>query len=225
MKKCTIVISLLFIAGIAMSQESEIDFDRKYFSIGINGGIGENFNGYRTSIDKKGFAYYGINPHSSFGIDGGLYLTKKIRTRFELRYQEIEYGMNWPEEYADTYYKTEVSLSSLNFNVHFDYSLFAKNKFEIYVSPGLVSEYVLKDKFKNILVNGTTNTKNYNVILESYNQKIAGGNISLLAKYNIFDFVDITVTPGYTYFFQNFVLTNNKPYQRLSLNLGLEFSF
>lgn len=224
MRKYAFFISFLFINGLVMSQDSEIDFERKYFSIGINSGVSENLNGYRTTIDKKGFTYYGVNPHSSFGVDGGLYISRKMRARFEVRYREIEYGMNWPDEYAD-YNKTIAKLSTLNFNAHFDYSLLAVNKFEVYISPGITTEYVLKDKFKNTLANGDTNSKNYNVLLESYNQKIAGGNISLLAKYSALKYVDITLTPGYTYFFQNFVVTNDEPYQRLSLNLGLEVSF
>ena len=222
-KYILLISSFLFTTGLVMSQDSEIDFERKYFSIGVNGGMGENINGYRATVDKKGFTYYGINPHSSFGVDFGLYITQKMRARFEMRYRQIKYGMNWPDEYTD-YNKTVVTLPSLDFNIHFDYSLLSKNKFEFYVSPGLVYESVLKDKFKNTLVNGDSNTKSYNIFVESYHEKIVGGNISLLAKYSVFDYIAITLSPGYTYFFQNFVLLNDKPYQRLSLNLGLEIS-
>ncbi len=228
MKKCIFFISFLAICGLAISQESEIDFERKYFSIGINGGVGYNLNGYRLMVDKEGFTYYDINPHASFGLNGSIYITQKMRGRLEARYQKIEYGMNWPEKFTHQYDYTETTLSTLGFNAYFDYSLIQKNKFELFVSPGLASEIVVKDKYKTYLAGddeGETNSKYYNVFTDAYRKKVAGASFSLLAKYNVFEFIDITLSPSYTYFFKGFVIPNDKPYQRLNLNLGLEVTF
>lgn len=208
------------VSSIARGQEEESYKFR--FSTGLSGGLGQNIHAYKLSADSKGFTYYGIDPHYSIGVDAGLYVSNKIRIRFELRYVEMKYGMNWNEPYPD-FDKTVTSLYNMDLNLHFDYSVFRNKHLDFMISPSIIYEYVMKDEFKNTLADGSVNYKVYNILSTEYPDNILGGNFSIPVKYKINEYIGVTLTPGYTYFFRNFLLSNDKPYQRLSINLGAEF--
>ena len=227
MKKVVLLIfNCVFAITVIMAQDQDQDQekvgDKFKISFGLNGGYVQNINAYKLTEDQHGFTYYSINPHYSIGFDAGLFVTNKIRTRLEYRFVQFKYGMNWSNDYP-LFDKTVTTVNNMDLNLHFDYTLFSNKHFHFMASPAFIYEHALKYKYKNTLADGSSNTKNYNVLSQQYPVNIAGANMSIIAKYKINENVGITLTPGYTYFLRNFVLANDKPYSRINVNLGLEF--
>jgi hypothetical protein len=222
-----ILFHLFFTFTLVVSQERTTSQDsiKHHVSIGLNTGIGLNINGYKLSPDEStGFSYYGVNPHYSFGVDLGFRLAKKYRLRFEYRFQKMQYGMKWGENYPD-FDHTVTSISESGFSCHLDYLTFATKKIQVFISPGILYELVVKDSYENTMSDGDVNSKYYSVLNKQYPKDILGGNLSAIVKYKLNNSIGITLTPSYTCFFHKFLESNDKPYQRLSLNLGVEFSF
>jgi hypothetical protein len=224
MKNVFFFLLLLSASISAFAQEDEEKKDGPHnVSIGVNSGIVFNSNAYRLAANQD-FTYYGINPHFNYGIDFGIKWSNKIRTRFEFKYIKMSYGMNWPVQYD--YKKTETILYNFAFNFQFDYLVYDKNKFQIFISPGIISEIVKRRDFK------TTNKYDkviYKSILpwtsQEYRDQMLGGSLTVLAKYNFNNRLGITLNPGYSFFVGNFIRENNKLYSRFSATIGVEYSF
>ena len=221
MKKIILVIlNLIFLIPAAtMSQEIE----KSNLSFGLNFGVGQNINGYRMTPDKYNFNYYEGDVHFTSGINVGYFASEKFRPRFEFRYSEMKYGLNWSEQYSE-FDRTETKLFVLNFNLNFDYMLLNTNKFQLFVSPGIVSEFIKDRQHRNYLTDGTNNIKNYSVVTQQYSEEIAGLNLSLIAKYKFNENLGLTITPGYNYYLKKWLPSNDKNYTRTLLNVGIEYS-
>jgi hypothetical protein len=221
MKKIIFVI-LIFMSGLpAMSQVSE----KSKVSFGFNAGVGQTINGYRLTPDKYNFTYYEGDLHFTSGINVAFFATDKIRPRFEFRYSQMGYGRNWSEVYTD-FDKTKTYLNTLNLNFNLDYLMFNKNKFQLFVSPGLVSEFITGDRHKNDLSDGSTNHTNYSVLTAQHPDAIVGANLSLIAKYKINEHLGFTLTPGYNYYlFRNWTLGNEKNYMKTIVSFGVEYTY
>lgn len=221
MKKSVLIVLLsITTLSILLSQEEK---KNHHISIGLNGGIGSNFNAYRLSADDKGFTYYGINPHYAYGMDLGFLIKNKIRIRASISYHEMEYGMYW-NNYTE-FDKTITQLNNLNLGLHVDYSIYSSKRLQLFISPALTGELVLKDQHENILSDGDTNDKDYNVLSNQYPAGILGANMAFPVRYKLINHFYLTLTPGYTCFLKNFTSDNDKLYQRVNLNFGLEFTF
>lgn len=222
MKKGLLLLVMIMAFSMAYSQEG----DKYKITVGLNGGLGQNMNGYRLTPDSKGYSYYGINPHYSLGLDIGVFTSNRFRPRLEFRYVEMDYGMYWPDNYPE-YDKSITTLYEMDLNLHFDYLAVNKAHFQVFISPAFVYEFVTGNQVKNFLVNGDTNYKNYNIFTEQteqYGGNYPGGNLTAIAKYKINNYLGVTLSPGYTYFFTKFVSPNDKAYQRFSINLGIEIA-
>ena len=224
MKKILFVLLSVIITFVQVKSQEEEDSEKYRFSIGLTGGIVQNINAYRTLADGEGFTYYGDDLAYSVGLDMGLFVTNKIRTRLELKYLEMEYGMDWNYTNSD-FYKTTTSLFNVDVNLYCDYLALSLEHLQLFVSLGIINEFVYTHEFKNILSDGEVNYKSYNVLSNQYPETISGGDISLIVKYKINNNIGITLNPGYTYFFRKFVRDNDDPYQRTNVNLGVEYTF
>jgi hypothetical protein len=144
--------------------------------------------------------------------------------RLELGYYQMNYGMNWNMPNSD-YYKTETTLSYFTSKLLIDYLFLSGKKFQLFVSPFLTGELLTDDENYNIFNDGSSNYKTYNLVSEQYPKSILGLGVSILAKYKITEKTGVTLSPYYTRYLRNFVLVNGKPYQRIGLNIGVEYSF
>jgi len=230
-----IILNLVLLMPIAMSQESKSgeskskeskseESNKFKFSFGFNAGVGQNKNGYRQNPDKYDFTYYEGGTHFTSGINTSIFVTNRIRPRLEFRYSEMKYGFNWSDTYPQ-FDRTEIKLNTLNLNLNLDFLVIDKTKFQLFLSPGIVTEYVVGKSNKNYLVDGTSNSNNYSLITDQYPSSIAGANFSVLAKYNFNENFGITMAPGYNYYFSSFVTGNEEHFTRSLLNLGLEYTF
>jgi hypothetical protein len=221
MKKFFYVLSfLVLLTNLASAQ----DYFEPQFYLSVSSGADNNFNAFRTTTDSKGFEYYAIPKHYNISASFGVQLFKRFRPRFDFKYVAMSYGQYWPSGYP-TFVKTETDLGYIDLNLYFDYLVLTYKKFDIYISPALKTEYLSSEEFTTTKSDGNTSSSHFNLLSEERPRALAGGAISSILKYNINRYVGITLTPEYTMFFRDFVKTNDKTYQRFSLNMGVEVHF
>jgi hypothetical protein len=217
------IYSLLFLLCFTTLANAQ-DFIEKPFYIAITGGIDNDLNGFRSTVDSKGFKYYGIEKQYNIGGSFGFSVTKRFRPRLELKYVSMGYGQYWDDQYSD-FIKTENDINYFAINIFFDYKVLSFKGIDLYLSPGIKTEYLTSYDLTTYKTDGNTSSSNFNLFTKYFPNTIAGGAISAILKYNITDYIGITATPEYTYFFRKFAVGNDKNYQRLSCNLGVEFHF
>ena len=86
-------------------------------------------------------------------------------------------------------------------------------------------EYLANVKYKNYEDDGDTNSNNYDEISDSYPTSNFGANFSLIAKIKLLDNMSLNISPGYNYYFKEFISSNTDPYQKIVGNVGLEWTF
>jgi len=225
-----VILSIFLILPVARSQNNLLPVaksqDSKKFKLtfGYTIGGGQNSNGYRLTHDEQGIVYSEGSILFSTGINTSVFVTEKLRPRLEFTYSEMKYGMALSSLNSDLYKSTTKTIN-LNVNLNLDYLVLDKNKFQLFLSPGIVTEYVVGRTQKNYFTDGTTNFKKYNVFTQQYPSAIAGANFSILAKYKLNKHFGVTLTPGYNYYFRKYVTVNDKTYTRALLNFGLEYTF
>jgi hypothetical protein len=195
------------------------------YTFGINTGINYNINGYRINPNSSGNNFYGSNIQYNIGVDYGMMITKKFRPRFELKYVKMNYYAGWENTDLPLMQESVVNLYNFDIIFHMDYLLLNSGKFQFFVSPALKWELNIGREENNLRSDGKDNWKNYNGIISENSRNLLGSSLSTIFKYNITKNIGITATPEYTLFFRNFVRSNDKCYQRSSLNVGVEFNF
>lgn len=201
------------------------DTSKYVFTIGIYGGIDRNINGYKLDQNNYGNDFYAVAPTWNIGLDYGLMVTDKFRPRISFKYVQQRYKVGWENANIVTMQESVVYLYNFNVSLSADYLLLNSPKFQMFASPGVVWEFTSGKNEKNIKKDGTHNWANYNEIVTENPGNILGGAASAIFKYNLTKYIGITVTPEYTLFFRNYVKSNNKGYQRMSLGFGVEFNF
>ncbi len=231
MNKFLLALTLTFTTySLVFSQEEkeEKTKDFNHISVAIVGGLGHNINGYRTRADEHGLTFNGKTPNYACGIELGLFATKNFRIRLYGGYNNMKYGVDYNDVAAYSNYKSTIAhLHYIDVNVNLDFGLYSGEKLSLFLSPGLTSEYFIDELFVTTLANGSISQKNYTFLEEEYpTETIYGGNISLIARYKLMDQLYLTLTPGYTLFlYDKFSPANHEPYQRMNLNLGIEYTF
>lgn len=222
MKKIVFSIVLIFFTISAFSQ-----IDGPSVTLGVNSGLDHNFNAFQIKPNAEyNYTYYGINNQYNIGIDLGIGFTKKVRGRVELKYVNGSYGMNYENSsVANTFVKTIWNINNMDFNIRVDYLLCSVKKFEIFASPGLKYEFFTGQYIQTTLPNKSVTSRRFDIQLDEYPASILGGAMEILFKYNISKNIGVTLIPEYTYFFRNYVKTNDKAYSRFSANAGFEFKF
>ncbi len=192
-------------------------------TLGITGGIGNTVNGYRQT-NYNNYSFYDISNQFSLGLDVGVFLTDKQRLRLGVGYSQNHYGVNWPETYVNYDY-TKVNLHNLVFSLNYDYLVLQKNKFQVFVSPGIFDEIVVDRQNHTYRADGTTTNKNFSVYPDGqYPDNSIGFNASVLCKYQLKPWVAITLTPYYDIYFNKFTSQNDSPYMKYGGKFGFEFS-
>jgi len=208
---------ILIMIGFSFAGKAQTETEDKVFFMGINGGIDYNMNANKLGLNETyGYKYLGMEPGYNIGIDLSMQATKKLKPRIELRYVNLKYAIDWnPSPYK--FGKTIVNVNYFDFNLHFDYSLVSGKKFQLFVSPAL--------KFEIKGGEPTLSTDNWSVLQLKQPSDIAAIACSAIFKYNLSENTGLTLTPEYTYFLHEFATGNTNPYQRLGVNLGIEFKF
>lgn len=218
-------ISFLLILAIFYSSIVNAQEKRNIFSFGASYGLDKNINAYRLEANNYGNTFYNDDIYNNISLDFGIYTTKKFRPRIEFKYVRMGYRADWVNTGVTSIKETVVDLYNFSLNLHMDYILFSIKKFDISISPAVKWEFNKGKEFYNERYDGTYGYDNYNKITAEYPHDVLGGAVSVIIKYNITNNIGATVTPEYTYFFNEFVKTNDKYYQRLSANIGLDFAF
>jgi hypothetical protein len=211
-----ILFSLLWVVSVSFTGHAQVDSLENEVFLGINFGIDYNMNAYgSTPNTTENYEYYGIKPQYNFGIDGSFKLTRRIRPRVEFRYVNVKYGIDMTNANSpSTAGHTVVNVSYFGFNWHVDYLFIDTKKFQAFVSPGLKLEFKSQTNLS---------TGHWNTIELRHPKSIAGGALTMIFKYNITPRFGLTLSPEYTYFCRRFAAGNDKQYQRVSTNLGIEF--
>ncbi len=247
MKRLTLLALLLASTFSAVNAQTE-----EYITFGINGGVVHNINGYKTDPnygvwleDENGKKYYdgqsfgnGI-PGYNIALDLGIKTSAKTRFRLEIEHEEIHYKVDWHNIPADSSiripFESKVKIWNMGINLRFDYKYLETEKWKLFVSPGLLWEFNINRETENHMRHYNNpmgrkyhdyTYKNYPYISDVYPQHILGGNVQFLCKYKIAKHIAITLIPEYYIYFRGFIKKNyGKPYQRLTMNAGLEFNF
>ena len=227
MKKL-LLIALLFVAAVsAVNAQTE-----EYITLGINGGGVYNINGYRKDTNHYGNTFQNGIPGYNVAIDLGIRTSAKTRFRFEIEHEEFHYEALW--DTARKIYKTRVKVWNMGINLRFDYKIAESEKWKVFISPGFLWEFNIARESKNLKTPYENpysysirkrSYKNYNEIAYENPNHILGNNIQLLCKYKIAKHIALTITPEYYIYYRGIVKHNGAPYQRLTLNGGVEFNF
>jgi hypothetical protein len=227
MKKITslLFILLLLTAKVKAQDTTKVQEKRNIISIGTSYGFDKNINACRSEPNIYGNNFYNDKIYNNMSLDFGIYATKKFRPRIEFKYVRMGYSAGWDSTGVTVIEETVVDLYNFNINMHFDYMLLNVKKFDLLISPAFKWEHTMGDEFYNLRIDGTKGYNNYGNINSEYPEDVIGGAISAIVKYNLTKHIGITLTPEYTLFINEFVSTNDKYYQRVSVNAGLEFAF
>lgn len=198
---------------------SFIGFSQSRFFVNLNGGIDYNMNkyyspnGYKKFVDGK--------TDLNVGMDVGYRFGKWFRFRVEMRYNVINYGQR-PTSTVDIV-QSEMTLNNFAVNPRLDFRIWSKDKFELFLSPGMRLEYVMNSDQETIRTDGQISTRNY--ISTDYKESLPGVIGGAILKYNLTDHLGFTLAPDYTFFFGKIYEKNSQSLQRMNTNLGIEWTF
>ncbi|MGE0077002.1 MAG: outer membrane beta-barrel protein [Bacteroidales bacterium] len=221
MKRLLIILIVLLPFVVSAQNEEE-----NPITIGINAGYDNNINAYRLDPNLNGNNFSSDNPNYNIALDFGIKLSEKYRMRLGVKYVRMGYQADWTNTSLSTMLdRSEVKLHYSDVNLHVDYMLFNRSKFQIYISPFVNWEFNVSKECKNVKIDGTYNYKQIYGIINENPDNVFGGGISAILKYNLNNHFGLTLTPEYNIFFNKFVSDNDKLYQRTSINFGFEFRF
>ncbi len=235
MKKIAIFVLLLTTATLSASAQIE-----EYVTFGINGGIVKNINGYRKDANYYGQTFKDGIPGYNVGLDFGIRISEHMRFRTEFRHTEFHYKALWDTTIVSSnnkspIYETRVKVWNLGATLRLDYRYFSNEKWKLFVSPGFLWEFNIDRECHNLKRHYDNKLgypykdysyKRYNDIGYENPDHILGSTVQFLCKYKIAKHIALTITPEYYIYFRGIVKRNHGyPYQRLTLNGGLEFNF
>lgn len=210
MKKILILVAVLAIPFCG--------FSKSHFLINLNAGWDHTANKYYSYNNYNYFDQDGAE--FSWGADLGIKFSDIVRFRVESRFGKYSYG----QEYTGMdLLKTTMDLHYFDINPHLDFRVWSKNKFELFVSPGMKLEYISDSNQKTELSDGSVSDGNY--VSSAYADNMSGFVGSAILKYNINSKFGITLTPEYTYFFKKLYTKNDNNMSRFSTRLGVEYTF
>lgn len=209
-KKNLIILLFLLLSVAGFSQR---------LSVGINGGFDKNFNKY---YDENN--YSSINT-GKIDFNGGVNVAYRLgswlRFRVDFKYSEYAYGRE-PSSSSSEIKETILHAYHLGFTPRFDFLVWKKNEFELYLSPGLYFEYLLDVDQISIRSDGSNSYRHY--ISTDYRDTMTGVVGGAMLKYNLTDHIGLTFSPDYTLFFDELYEENDALMQRISANFGIEWT-
>lgn len=219
-------ILIMLMAGTLFSECLSQENEKSNLTVGFNMGMDYNFNAYRMTEDDNGFTYYGMNPNLSFAVDFGYNVSRRFKPRFEVEYFYLKYGTNWNYGEESDFDKTITTVSYLGLNLHLDYGLILGDRFQVYLSPGLITDLAVNRTYDTYFNNSDDHTNaEYNVLSEQYPKALMGVSLSTPLAFKIKSNLKLTMEPEFTYFPYNFLKINEEPYTRISFKVGLQHTF
>jgi hypothetical protein len=220
------VFTCLFFLTVLSAMTNAAEEHKSIFSIGINAGLDDNINAYRLNPNLYGNEFSNNKTYQNIALDFGVMTGKNTRLRLEFKYLMNGYKANWDKTTTPSLFtESVVNLKNIDINLHLDFLLLNKGKFQLFISPAFKWEFNYKHNYSNTKSDGTTSTFSYNEIFTEYPNDIIGGAVSAIFKYNITKNIGVILSPEYTIFGRNYVLSNTRLYQRASGNFGFEFKF
>lgn len=223
---------LLLLALIPMSANAQVTTETNAkktidyaYAFGLSYGIDNNINGYKLASNPEGNTFSKGTTHYNIATSFGWMISSRWRPRIELKYTKLSYNVDWANSNLPTIDYCVVNMSNFDINLHADYLFLNTNKIQIFLSPAVKWEFNISREEHNYLSSGKNNWGSYNGVINENPRNLLGGSASAIFKYNITRNIGLTLTPEYTMFFRKFVLANDKSYQRLSVNFGVEFNF
>ncbi|OFX33232.1 MAG: hypothetical protein A2W90_03450 [Bacteroidetes bacterium GWF2_42_66] len=198
---------------------SLVGFSQSRFFVNLNGGLDFNTNKY---FSPNGYEKFEDGQTDfNYGLDLGYRLNDWFRFRLEFGYNEFSYGQR-PSSTVDIL-ETEMTLNCMDINPRLDFRVWNKNKFELFLSPGLRLEYVMNADQESIRADGAISTRNY--ISTDYKDAMSGFVGGVIFKYNLTKHLGFTLSPDYTVFFDKLYDKNDGALQRFNTNFGVEWTF
>ncbi|WP_163708054.1 outer membrane beta-barrel protein [Mangrovibacterium lignilyticum] len=210
MKKYFILLSILTVPFLGFSQSR--------FFVNLNAGWDYSANKYYNYNNYDIFENEGNDL--SWGLDLGYKFSDIVRFRIESRFGQYSFGQYYSG--ADLI-QTEMTMSYFNINPRFDFRVWTKDKFELFVSPGLKLEYIYDSDQVTDKTDGTTSDLSY--VSSAYADNMAGFIGGAIFKYNINKHLGITLSPEYTLYFKKLYEKNDDNMRRFSARLGVEWNF
>ena len=203
---------------LAISVIPFVGFSQSRFFVNLNAGWDYttdkyyNYNNYDIS-EHDGMEY-------SYGASVGMKFSDVVRFRVESRYGQYSYGQSYT---GSDLLKTTMTLDYFSISPYFDFRVWTKNKFELFVSPGLKLEYISNSDQETQKTDGSVSDGNY--VSSAYSDKMSGFAGAAILKYNINKHLGLTFSPEYTLYFKKLYDGNDSRMKRLSTRLGVEWYF
>jgi len=172
-----------------------------------------------------GYTNLNLTPDFGSGAKGLIYLGKRFRLGAEVEYNNVSFTRqyNFLNPEATSIDRTKMAIHNLAVNPNLDFRFFTIGKLDVYASTGLQLEFTLTDYQRTFLMNGDKLTSKY--VERDYSDFRTGVNGSVVFNYNINSSLAVVLAPKYTYFFDPLFPRNEYNFQRLGVNLGVEWKF
>jgi hypothetical protein len=219
MRRNNIIVTSLFLLLIFFSMSS---YGQVKFGLGASATYNHN-NHFLVGMPYTNNSYY---PDFSTGIQGIMLIGEKVRIRLGVDYSNLNFERVYNFVNNDNPARLDRSqlwVSSLSLIPKVDYKILKAGKFDMYVSGGGTFEFLLGDFEKTVLANNAVSSSRY--IKNDFTKTLMGVNGSLLFKYNFSENIGMTLSPGYTYFFDKYYSKNIDNLQRIGVSIGCEWKF
>jgi len=213
MKRIFILAALMMFSGAAFSQS--------WLGLKLTGGYDYNFNKYYDYNVWTGFEHENMDFNT--GLDVIMRISKKVRFRIELRYDQMNYGQTSVNP-SNEISKSEMKLRCIDVNPRFDIRVWSKNRFELFVSPGLRLQYAVDPDETSYKRSGEVSSYRTYVSMD-YNEALPGVLAGAILKYNINNKVGLTFSPDFYYSFKKLYDGNNSNLMGFRTNVGIEYFF
>lgn len=196
-------------------------------------GFSQNFTfsvstGYDQNLNHlDGLRYTNTNelPDFNLSADIGYEITNRFKVRAELAYNNLSFLRDYNSDASDpkNVANTKMVINSMGFSPFVDFRLFSVSRLDIAATAG---------------VNFAFGTSNWQRTFNQAGEKLDGAYFKdeitsgllgttggLILKYNITDNLGIKLSPQYSYYFDSFFTLNDDNFQRMRMNIGVEWKF
>lgn len=211
MKRIWILAVLLLFSGAAFSQS--------WLGLSLTGGYDYNFNKYYNYSEWTDAEHENMDFNT--GLDIIMRMSKKVRFRIELRYEQLNYGQN---SGSTSISKSEMKLHCIDINPRFDIRVWTKQKWELFLSPGLRLQYVVDPEETSYKSDGEI-SKHHTYVNTDYNDALPGVLAGAILKYNINKRLGLKFSPDFYYSFKKLYDEGNNNLMGFRSNIGIEYFF
>jgi len=213
MKRILILAVIMLFSGAAFSQS--------WIGLRLTGGYDYNFNKYYDYNVWTGFEHENMDFNT--GLDVIMRMSKKVRFRIELRYDQMNYGQT-SVDMSNEVSKSEMKLHCIDINPRFDIRVWTKKKIELFVSPGLRLQYAVDSEETSYKRSGEI-SRHRTYVNTDYNDALPGVLAGGVLKYNVNKHMGLTFSPDFYYSFKKLYDGSNSNLIGFRTNIGIEYFF